>query len=1621
MTRLFEQDGTGTVDQDEVDRRNRAAEIVERELGAPVKITYLDDFADGFTGARVTRCDLMGDGRARLEGQYILKVSDDPNDRQNEAHRLFVERLNPYASRRVPPLELSGHDEQLRVDIYKIAGETRGVRTARVATTSVSIDALSGVSRELLEAQFMNHAGGDRMTVRQTLETWMGERFLDGKRGEALRETRRLAGISGSAFPFSTQMLPDPVSLLERDNEFSDRAEFVMLGYNHGDLHTRNILLDGASADGVAYWLIDIDWEHASPLLYDHAYLETATLLVGQERLRKELPLEILRECDDHDPQRAAPLEWEGNVRLVESIRRGKDEAVEALQSARKGSLRHQYLVARLGAALNYASKRRSPVQQRVTAYRMAGWATHLLLAEDHPKLLAQVLADAHQPHMTAPDGVVATADAKPAVDEAAAAELMAEQAKPFIADTHNGFDRFLIVENGVAHEDLARLADHRWSVIIDLNPDSAATGLAYGFDPDTAENQIVVSGLHGAPTPGRNTVSWLMAGGRESLGEHAPPDFRSWRSTYQDVIRDMLERQSRNSVSRAAAVLCLTAAAEPDQRAERVMEFIDDLYEPPMKVLSTTPGDGRFEALLKVFSDAGVLPRPERLATLPGAQGPIRFSRPWLAGLEADLVVLHSQILDEELRDEAVDSFWRGRPAHWLDLDAGQDVPRALQPLLQAAIAEVLSRQSSASFELFHAPGAGGTTLARRIAWDLHREHPVLLLRQYNPETVERIDSVYRLTGRSLVLVAESADLGQSEREDLYRKLNERNTPVVVLWVTRSNGPASGDRDERGTNVKYHLTEPMTREEARDFRASFGARARSPKAKAAVNTLVPYQVPDQQVTPFYFGLCAFETEFLGTAKYVESHVRQFTEEQRRLAAYLALVTRYGQVGLPYSLVRRWITGQWGGEAASLAEYRADLENVLGADLRHLVVEDGQQLRILHPSIADTLLEVLLEAKPGHARWPSRLANTAIEFIGQLVGHLGPDNEETGAILENLFIRRDRSGSGTHQFAELIRAFGTGQEPGREQAYRIFQELTRRCPGEPHYWLHLARYHLDFKRHEDGQAEKFINRAIELSKEQDHVQYHALGMLHREWVYAGLRQFKSGTGREAHTIEAVRNRYDAALGVFARARKLKPEDEHNYVSAVQMIVRALNRLVAVSRHKSLVDLLTAGGDAGKWADEQLGVALSLLDECESVRPDSADSSYLRTCREDIEAAHGEIETMVRAWRDVIVNSRGYSGLALVLARKFLQEQGRDWEDTPIEVFETVVELFDTVFEERGDLADHDVELWFRCYRRLPEYDDLVALERLSVIAGLRTSPVCSYYLYVVHFLRWLNQEEYSQDEAQRRCAEAAQLNHGRSKRWAYEWVAKGFAAGDTAARLANFRELGEYRPGNHDWEFSNQICRRVRGVVRQIDGQRSGQVAVEDGGMKAFFVPREDFTNFAHRGKVVEFDLGFAHDGLRAWRVELAQEQRLFRNPGARLPEVAAPSVPLPSQVGQVRLAGQGGSVLRAPSSAQAPAAPRPKTVALTSEVHQEARRRAEADGLDEAGRFVIGWLLSAAADGLDVTSFHVGKALTDTLGKENYQRLRAGTALGALVERLGFVVRPTSNGQFVVEPAALA
>ncbi|MFQ6197232.1 hypothetical protein [Streptomyces sp. NPDC000405] len=1594
--------------------RDRVVRVMRERLGVSTSIEFLEELAGGYTEAQVAKCDVMGAEGSGLDGQYIVKVSpvDSSGRRQSTAHEYFSTGLTAFAESRVPKLVMSAEDDQCCIDLYEIAsGGLRGVHAAEMADSRQFLVACERVSGEMLTAQLLASTGRSVMAVSETLQKWLGQDFLEGKRGQALREARDLAGIGGSTFRFSDELLPDPLSVLAEENELTARTDIILEGICHGDLHLRNVLLDRTREYQGSYWLIDVNWSRPAPLLYDQAYLETAALLTLQARLHRQVSAQVLLECDELATKGTLELEEALFVDVVQRIRRGAVAALREHQPNRKDSLEHQYLLARLGAALNYAAKA-MPTPERVTAFHVAAWVTKRLLSNYHETLWhrlldqrvapATPLADAAAPSALRSGAVGGTASAKPDQE-------LSQQIKLFTGGTHNGFDRFLIVESGVVHPTMAHLAIQRWSAVIDLNPESETNGLAGLLQTDRADQQIVMFGLNdiaAAPRPG--VVPWMMANGWQSRGEPAPQAFLDWRRSHLPVIRRLLSRQSERSPNRAAGVFCLIAGNEPEERTSRILEFIEESYEQvnPLLVSAGTP---EFEGLLEAFEDARLTPRAVPPATLPGEDGPVPFEREMLTRLDADLEVLHSQTLSTQLRDEPIDEFWRGRPATWLDLDAGLDVPRDIQRGLEKEITTVLGKQGSATFELFHSPGAGGTTLARRIAWNLHRDYPVVLLLRYSQETVERIDEIYRRTRRSVAVVAETADLTQSERDNLYHRLHKWNTPTVVLWVTRTN-------QSKNRHHKYHLAEPISVEEASEFRQNFALRARDDRALAAVESLRHGEVPDQQLSPFYFGLAAFEEDFSGTRRYVDSHLQHLDERRLRVAKYLALVTRYSQNGLPYPLVRRWLTGKWGDIAASYVDYQDDLRNVLGEDLRHLVVDDRGELRLLHPFVAENVLEALLEPS-GERRWQSRLADTAVEFIGQVCGHLGPDNAQTRRILQDLFIRRNKWPSGQSssgaRFAELIQ-----QVPVQDEAYRIFRELTQRCPSEPHFWNHLGRYHIHEMRFGHDIAEKYLLKAIDLSEKKDAIHFHSLGMVLRLWVKQDLGEITANTGRLQEAVDRIQAKYERALDAFARGRKLDPEDEHSYVTPVQMIADVLNQLVRISPYENLLDLVRKGEGVGKWADGQLLLAESLLDELDAALPGHRRSSYHNTCERQLQALYGNIDSLVREWRSLVTESQSHSGAALVLARAFFREQKQQWSDMAPEAFGSVVELYESVFTAHGDLSDSDLRTWFRCYRKLETYDELHALERFAVLASTRSSLECNYYLYVLRFMRWLRGDEQTQREAERYLAEAKRLIRDSRRQYSYEWVGAG-APGEgehpSAPQLVHFTELGDWSPEPELWKNSHKLL-RVVGVIKEIDGPQSGWITVGDGRMTAFFVPKERFLRHRDINKLVEFYLGFSYEGLRAWSVEFSHSPVVSRQPLSALTATTAtaPSTPRP-----VSLPPPTASISPPkPGEARKPAPHGPSAQDTSPELRTKARALARTNE-GEAYRFVVRSMLARSSESA-VTSLAVGNMLQETFGRQSYTRVLAGGKLRALMLRLGFHIEPRPNGQFAVTESEL-
>jgi hypothetical protein len=166
---------------------------------------------------------------------------------------------------------------------------------------------------------------------------------------------------------------------------------------------------------------------------------------------------------------------------------------------------------------------------------------------------------------------------------------------------------------------------------------------------------------------------------------------------------------------------------------------------------------------------------------------------------LEEDCEVIHFNlaIMQKEEIDENT-SFLRGRKINWFELNLHIDIDRDLTRELHATLEESLSTRERTSIKLIHHPGAGGTTIACRVAWELHWTYPVLILRRFSNATVDRIRDVYTRTQQPVLLVIDSSfvPVTVSQTTTLFDKILAQRIPAVFLIIVRDfDLPEQSDR----------------------------------------------------------------------------------------------------------------------------------------------------------------------------------------------------------------------------------------------------------------------------------------------------------------------------------------------------------------------------------------------------------------------------------------------------------------------------------------------------------------------------------------------------------------------------------------------------------------------------------------------------------------------------------------------------------------------------------------------------------------------------------------------------------------------------------------------------------
>ena len=1011
------------------------------------------------------------------------------------------------------------------------------------------------------------------------------------------------------------------------------------------------------------------------------------------------------------------------------------------------------------------------------------------------------------------------------------------------------------------AERDWEAMATVGWNLVVDLDRDTDTDG-HYSFAETQFRNRraLHLTALEGSLSFTSRSTVWIAAAGLNSRPTTNPSEnWRDWNRTKVPQLEWVIGELARLTEPRPATLVIFggdpawvaTTCSIADRAFGDRVGYVIATPEFETYATTTEQFDGveisiPFRAMcegLRSVSDGGQ-PSPQPVFPyLDGGTVALSPDRaPWVEEqLEPPLISIDAgSVLEVDS-----DAFLKGSRVSWRDLESGADAERDLTPNIQLRVMRELEERATRRLNLWHRPGAGASTVARRVAWNIRDQFPTVIALEIQPqETAERLRHLFGITRLPIFVVLDIPQVSAEDVDRFFDELRRSHVPAVLLNVQRrfSNRP--------GSDALY-LDAVLSNRESVVLADTLAERV--PSLRSKLNALV--HDPDRRKrTPFYFGLTAFGRDFMGLESFVEARMFTASEEVREALIFLALAYYYGQVPLPL---------QTFAPLFNINPSNIVLPSrVFPEQIREMLVEENHGVRPAHYLIAEEILYQELGQVAGDRRnWRVGLADLAVKFIDLLASlpqrGRGPIND----ILRVTLIERERSDPSAGVWDDDFSRF-LNDIPSDEGKQRTLEHLTEAFPGEPHFWAHLGRFYSRVT-HDHQRAHSAHEAAIRLM-DHDSRLHHMAGMGWRSELYDLLSSIRTDFQKEAELkiFELVRRASDN----FNSARDLDRRDEHNYISHVQMLQRVVGAAAAARGHQhDPTTFLAAPGNA-RYLD-MVDEAQNLLSDLELIKGGELPSQVHVRVSADLDSLYGNRSNAIERLSNLLDRNDVFKPpIRRAIIRNYLARNDGDWNSLRDRELQRIVGLAtDNIREE--PVSDYNLRLWLRAVRT----ENALSIDRVAeqlAYKNLQNPSVdTKYYLYILKFMQMEAGDYTAQSQVSQlinECSRAARdLSRPSSS---FEWL--GEAAGFRG--LLHASTLGPW-DSDEDFYQNRRGLKKVGGRIATIRHQGSGEIELKSG-LRAFFAPSRGnvpggYVPGQDIGREVEFFLGFSYDGLRAWVV----------------------------------------------------------------------------------------------------------------------------------------------------------
>lgn len=837
-------------------------------------------------------------------------------------------------------------------------------------------------------------------------------------------------------------------------------------------------------------------------------------------------------------------------------------------------------------------------------------------------------------------------------------------------------------------------------------------------------------------------------------------------------------------------------------------------------------------------------------------------------------LEVVYINIETRDKENDHGDSFYMGNEVSWRDLlnyrdiSIIEDYTKKIQ-FLKDELNETGRRVKET--RLVHGAGTGGTTLSKRILWDLHKEYPCVRLIKFSSDTVEIIVNIYEKCKRRVVVTVEcgSTVITQEQLKTLKDGIRARNGKVLFILIERKSVSLEYDPSD----ILMEISDVLPVRVANTFYETFKEKTSDSSRVKNLRQLCSSTKPEweKQRCAFFFGFYTYIEKY-NVGHTIKETIATCSESEKKFLSDMAFVTIYSQnICIPCpELLKRF------PDAINTENFYMGLEYFSLSKTKFIINKGlNKGFRICHPFIAKRILEEIWTGKDSDKYHKNSyvIYSAAIAFIDRMYQYYGNDNTDIDTMMKELFIDRSSEGGEKMRFSQFINDLTLGY-----WKELVFKKLIDCYPDNPHYYNHLARL-LTVNNPNFDKAIEYIETAINIAQSRNDsdisIHYNTLGIVLDRKMREFLNSEKNAArlGRASlglrDIIEELDYDYQCAREAFVTAQDATDKiDSYTFFPALLMEYNLINGIVQCDRNRrTLRQLFNEDAFFADWYQVHLGRALENFKElriwCQETEQDIIDNAKSRIDQISIINRNAIINKL-----KVLLDNIDYSSPSRrrVYTNMLYSNANYCWRMLNQEEISLALQSIEKNFTSMISKTemDYDATTWFEIYRCSDDFDPLKAIQIIDDF--MKDSYKKEYYLFIMNFLlleKGLSVRDSVIDHL-KRCVHSVP----RSRIGISVWRDVFEKTDRKRCPIIDRSEVSRNARGI--------ICnlKDYTGTILSITSQTEGKILLDDMRLDVFFSPvytNESGLTIAfdknnERDRVV-FNLMFAYSGLRAWNV----------------------------------------------------------------------------------------------------------------------------------------------------------